>query len=259
MKNFRHAIGYAVIMIMVGMCPIILSVLLTALTGNKSLEIIAMPICYLIGAVLCCFAAKLLHVETERHIARTQTVTLMLAIAAGAAWALGDLYIVNRAALISSTEETLAASDYIGALITATVSPAAEELIFRFGVLTLLMIGARRNKVKTAFAMAVSILPWMMLHFPKTAPRAIDIILTGIILCMIYILSKNVFYSIAFHTAANAVTMFAAVNAGVFVSNQWLLCPAVVIFAASVVPMFILLYKTGKDKAFQPMDTIKKI
>ena len=121
------------------------------------------------------------------------------------------------------------------------------------------MIGARGNKVKTAFAMAVSILPWMMLHFPKNAPRAIDIILTGIILCMIYILSKNVFYSIAFHTAANAVTMFAAVNAGVFVSNQWLLYPAVVIFAVSVVPMFIMLYKARKDKAFQPMDTIKKI
>lgn len=129
----------------------------------------------------------------------------------------------------------------------------------RFGVLTLLMIGANRSKVKTACAMAVSILPWMLLHFPKTAPRALDLLLTGIVFCMIYILSKNVIYSIAFHMAANCVTMFAALHAGLFTAHQWLLWLAAAVFAIAVVPMFIMLRRAGKDSAFQPMDTIRKI
>lgn len=96
MEENKNAAVYGVLMLLLGMCPMIISVILSLATGSETVETIGIPFCYLLGGILCLVVAtKGLKADTKRYFKRPDTLTLALAAIAGIGWALADVYIAN--------------------------------------------------------------------------------------------------------------------------------------------------------------------
>lgn len=255
MKNYKTSLGYGLVMVMIGLCPLILGVIVTSIFKSPELETVIVPVCYLLGGTLCLlFAGKMLKVDIKSHVRKPETATLVLVIIAAIGWALADVFLVNRESLLASEQDSYSAMDYIGAFIMAFISPTAEELIFRLGALTVMLAGANGSKVKTALSVVFTILPWMLIHFPKTSKRAVDIVLVGIVISLIYIASKNVVYAIAFHMTANCVTALSMFTFRFLLAHNILLYVGIAMFVVAM-PVAIVKMCRENSGSFRTMVT----
>ena len=139
------------------------------------------------------------------------------------------------------------------------MAPISEELIFRLGMLSILLIGACKNKMKYAISVCFISIPWLAVHFPKNHLRIIDILIVSVIISTIYILTKNIIYCITFHMAANCVTMLSALTYKFFFAREYILYIALAALAITMPLMFIYICKKRNEHDFQPIGSLRAI
>lgn len=87
----------------------------------------------------------------------------------------------------------------------AIFPPIAEELVFRFGMLTILLTISNNSWVKKIVAAVFVTGIWGLIHFPDNIARVINLFIVGMILTIIYMTFSNIIYCIIFHAISNAV------------------------------------------------------
>lgn len=252
MKNYRTAVGYGILMILLGMLPMTGSVAVHCIA--PSMESYFLPVLYLIGGLICVLVSmKLLKIDTGSCFRKPQPMTFALIIISGIAWSLADVFLANRM--------TFEKNDFIptfkeiyGMAATAFISPVAEELIFRLCVMTILLIAAGKSVIKKVLAVVISCLPWIGIHFPRTSTRFVDLVITGIVISVIYMLSKNIVYSIAFHMSANIMTVLAMPVGKQLLANSYLMYVGIAIVAVCLPVALVRLHCKGKCESFQKID-----
>ncbi len=203
MKEYIKSLGDVFIILIVGMCPMGLGVIYSAISSGREYEGIIMSAALLAGAFLCLLVMKRQYgIHIGEHAFKPEIKTSALAVAAALFYELTALLTIYKP-LISGSEDSglslLETAEWAAAVI---IAPAAEELIFRFSMLSLLF-----SKSKGRFQKAVSIimisLLWTVIHLSGNLLRLADIFLVGILLGIIFLKYKNIFYCIFFHAAAN--------------------------------------------------------
>ena len=259
MKKFQSNVLAAFILFVIGLAPMVLDVLSEGIFG-KSAETYILPICYIMGGFLCVtFSSKVLKADIKKHIRKTDKFTAFLLIMTAFGYSLANAYIANRAIIEKAVDTKLTFEDHYTTVTSILFAPVSEELIFRLGMLLVLLIGAGKSVPKTVFSFAFSILLWMSLHFPKNAMRAVDIIIVGIMLSFIFVLSKNVISGIIFHIAANTMTFTSLYCAKLLVGKEVVKYAAAVVFLVFGTALFIRLYKKRSESEFQPPETLHEL
>ncbi|MBR1863511.1 MAG: CPBP family intramembrane metalloprotease [Ruminococcus sp.] len=254
MKNYKSAVGYGILMILIGMLPMVGDVIIGMV--NRSLEAYFVPICYLMGGMLCVLAdKKLLKLDTGSCFRKPQLLTLALIIIAGLGWSLADVFLANRQTF-ENNEFVPTFKEIYTMAATVFISPVAEELIFRLSVMTILLIAAGKSGLKKVLAILISCLPWVGIHFPRTAARLADLVIVGIVISLIYMFSKNIVYCLAFHISANIMTVLTVPVAKQLLANSYLMYVGIAIVIICLPAALVRLHRKGKCESFQPMSSL---
>lgn len=203
MKEYIKAFGDVFIILIVGMCPMGLGVIYSALSGGGEYEGIIMSAAQLAGAFLCLFVLKRQYgIHIGEHAFKPEIKTSALAATAALLYELTALLTIYKPLLSGSEDSGLSLLDITEWAAAVIIAPAAEELIFRFSMLSLLLGKSRGSFQKAVSIMIISLL-WTVIHLSGSWLRLADIFLVGILLGIIFLKYKNIFYCIFFHAAAN--------------------------------------------------------
>lgn len=203
MKDFIKNLGNAFIILIVGLCPMIFSVIYSILSGGGKYESLIMSISMLAGAFLCLFVLKRQYnIDIKNYIEKPKVKTSVLIVITALAYEMTALLTAYKPILSETTNSNEVSTEVIEWVAAVVFSPTAEELIFRFLILSLLLVKSPSVSKKTAAILITSVM-WSLVHFSGYLPRIIDIIVVGILMGFIFIKYKNIFYCIFFHAAAN--------------------------------------------------------
>ena len=130
MKDYKTTIGASLLMLMIGLCPLIFTVIARVVTGSPTAEVYGLPVSYMIGGIFACIAAKkIFNVNVGDHIRKPELKIMLLIISAAVCYSVADIYIVNRASLLGNAQDSYSASEIYTLLTTAFMAPISEELI----------------------------------------------------------------------------------------------------------------------------------
>ena len=171
MNKYSTSIGTAILMMMVGMSPIILSVIVTLASQNSDLETYTMPVAYLIGGLLCIFVAnKGLNIQFRDYVHKPDIRLLILVIASAIFYEIFMTYTVYRETLAETT--VLTTDDIFPIADLVFIAPLSEELIFRFAMLTILLIAPGNSRMKLSFSIGFVSILWVLPHFSGFTMRS---------------------------------------------------------------------------------------
>ena len=246
MKNYKSAIGNAIIMWIVGICPIILPVIYYVICYVIDKEEIfldiGMTIATFLGGLLVIFVMKKeYHVDIKEYLRKPDSKILLLVIMVSIFYVITGMYTLNRELLTG--EADLDVISLVGFVLASSIVPIGEELTFRFGMLTLLLIMAKNSRFKAVFSIVLISILWMIMHCSTYVPRIFDIIIVGIIIGFIYLKTKNIIYCFVFHIVANGITYIFGAFYPWFLEREYILYISLPLFLISAVA---LIYRLGK-------------
>lgn len=240
MKNYMKQFGYALVMLITGLCPMGLGVVFVGIIGEKYSSFI-MGLSMFVGAVLCIFVMKKqFDISVKDVFKKPETDELLLVISMSVIYTVITALTEYRSVLSEPSDERYSLTDWIG---SAFLAPVSEEIIFRFSMLTLLLMSAGRGKKIVSFILVSAI--WAVIHFSGTLPRFIDIFVVGIILGIIFCKSGNIIYCMIFHSIANIAIYIISCNSTFLADKIWLLYISIPLFLAC---MGVLVYILDKRK-----------
>ncbi|MEE5994049.1 MAG: CPBP family intramembrane glutamic endopeptidase [Oscillospiraceae bacterium] len=258
MNKYSTSIGTAILMMMVGMSPIILSVIVTLASQNSDLETYTMPVAYLIGGLLCIFVAnKGLNIQFRDYVHKPDIRLLILVIASAIFYEIFMTYTVYRETLAETT--VLTTDDIFPIADLVFIAPLSEELIFRFAMLTILLIAPGNSRMKLSFSIGFVSILWVLPHFSGFTMRSMDIAFAGMIIGIIYWFSKNLLYCIVFHATTNFITVITVIFSEFFYQRAYLFYVSLGMWLLWIPTLFIVLYCNRNQYSFQPLETIKSL
>lgn len=220
MKGFIKNLGNALIILIVGLCPMLFGVIYSVLSGGGKYESLIMSISMLAGAFLCLFLLKhQYNIDIKNYIKKPKVKTSVLIVITALAYEMTVLLTAYKPILSETTSNKEVYAEVMEWVAAVVFSPTAEELIFRFSILSLLLVKCS-SVLKKAAAISVTSVMWSLLHFSGYMPRIIDIIVIGILMGCIFIKYKNILYCIFFHSAANFT---AGIPDTFFLENNYIL------------------------------------
>lgn len=242
MKSYLKQFTYAVLMLIVGFCPMGLGMVFLVIIGEKYNNLIT-GLSIFVGALLCVFVMKKqFYIGAKEAFKMPEPSSLILTVAMALTYNVITALTEYREALSEPSDEVYSVADWI---CTAVLAPVSEEIIFRFSMLTLLLVSAGRGR-KIASFVIVSVM-WAVIHFAGTLPRFIDIFIVGIILSIIFTKSGNIIYCMVFHSVANICIYIISRNSLFLADKIWLLYIALPLFIA-LMGIFIRIFnKKVKD------------
>ncbi|MDE6502369.1 MAG: CPBP family intramembrane metalloprotease [Ruminococcus sp.] len=240
MKNYLKQFSYAFVMLLVGLCPMGLGMVFIGITGEKY-SVFIMDLSVFVGGLLCVPVMKTqFNINVKDVFKMPKSDELLLVISMAVIYTVITALTEYREVLSEPSDEIYTLTDWIGSGVLALVS---EEIIFRFSMLTLLLMSAGHCKKIISFIVVSAI--WAIIHFGGTLPRFIDIFIVGIILSIIFTKSDNIIYCIIFHSIANIAIYIISINAKFFADKIWLLYISIPLF---IVCMGTLIYIIDKRK-----------
>ena len=249
MRSYKNALGNAVIMCIVGIFPIFFSVIYSIIDKDENHYSIAMAISLFLGGLLAALVmSKERKVHLKEYAAKPSADILLLIVLTAFFYTLCIMFIVYRNML--SGEPDGGVAEVVSLVLASTIVPIGEELIFRFAMLTLLLIASGGSAVKRTVSIVVISDAWMIMHFPPTFARAADIIAAGIIIGFIYLKSGNIIYSIVFHIATNASVYTLACFYKQIYAREYLFYVGLALFVVCGVVLLVRLSRTSNDKVF---------
>ena len=217
MGNFKYLCGSYILILVVGVSSYIIPVMFSMISyctqkeENSNIASILASIALLIAGSLCVFVVKNQYgVKISENTQRVSVKIILLTIITAMFYVISSIFIIYKPTLNEDAE--LSPIIILLLVLASTIAPIGEELIYRFAMLTTMIKIADGRKTITALSMILVTLTWTIMHFSGSLLRNIDIIFMGVILTIIYVLSKNIILSILFHCAANAFTYLLAAN-----------------------------------------------
>lgn len=240
MKNYKKQLGYAFVMFLAGLCPMGLGVVFAGMLDEKYSGFI-MNLSIFVGALLCVFVMKKqFNVSIKDSLKKPELKETVLIISMALAYTAITAFTEYRDILDKPSDYRNSLTDWIG---SAFLAPVSEEIIFRFSMLTLLLMSAGRGRKIVSFIL-VSIM-WTVIHFGGGLPRFIDIFIVGIILGIIFSKSGNIIYCMIFHSIANVAIYIVSCYSDFIANQTWLLYLSIPLFIACIV---ILIYMFDNRK-----------
>lgn len=251
MKNYKNAIGNAIIMWIVGSCsvilPVIYCIICYVIGSDAKYFNILMSVSWILGGILAIYVMKKkYHMDIKEYSRKPDLKILMLVIVVAVFYTLTIMYVVYKPML--KGEPGIDTLTIVRLVFTSIANPIGEELTFRFGMLTLLLLAAKDSRFKIMFSIVIVSVVWMMMHLSGYIPRCFEIIFVGIIIGAIYLKSKNIIYCIAFHIVVNTVVFIFASLYPWFLEREYILYISTPLFLFSIVALFYNLYKIDYGK-----------
>ena len=92
MKDYKTTIGASLLMLMIGLCPLIFTVIARVVTGSPTAEVYGLPVSYMIGGIFACIAAKkIFNVNVGDHIRKPELKIMLLIISAAVCYSVADI------------------------------------------------------------------------------------------------------------------------------------------------------------------------
>ncbi|MDE6593238.1 MAG: CPBP family intramembrane metalloprotease [Oscillospiraceae bacterium] len=243
MKEYIKNLGDVFIILILGMCPMGLGVVYSALSSGREYEGIIMSAALLAGAFLCLFVMKRQYgIHIGEHAFKPDIKTSALTATAAMFYELTALLTIYRPLLSGSEGSGLSPLEIAEWAAAVIVAPAAEELIFRFSMLSLLLGKSKGRFQKAVSIMMISLL-WTIIHLSGNLLRLADIFLVGILLGIIYLKYKNIFYCIFFHASANFA---AGIPEAFLINNGYILYISLPLCMAGI---WFLIFSKGKTSS----------
>jgi len=218
MKDYMKQFGCAFVMFFTGLCPMGLGVVIVGMTGEKYSSII-MDLSVFVGAVLCILIMKKqFSISVKKVFKKPKVNLLVLSVVSAMIYTLITAFTEYRSVLSKPSDERYSLTEWIA---SAFLAPVSEEIIFRFSMLTLLLMSAGRSKKIVSFVLVSAM--WAVIHFGGTLSRFIDIFIVGIILSTIFTESGNIIYCMIFHSVANVSIYVISCNSTFLLHKDWLL------------------------------------
>ncbi|MDE6780790.1 MAG: CPBP family intramembrane metalloprotease [Ruminococcus sp.] len=240
MKGYIKQLGYAFVMLLAGLCPMGLGVVFAGITSEKYSGFI-MDLSVFAGALLCMFVMKKqFNINIKDSLKKPDPKETVLIISMALAYTAIMAFTEYRSILDEPSDYRNTLTDWIG---TAFLAPVSEEIIFRFSMLTLLLMSDGHRKKIVSFILVSAI--WAAIHFGGDLPRFADIFIVGIILGTIFCKSGNIIYCIIFHSIANAAIYIVSCYSDFIANQMWLFYISIPLFLSC---MGILVYMFDNRK-----------
>lgn len=253
MRSYKKAFGNAVIMWIVGAFPIFFSVIYSIIDKDENHNSIAMAISLFMGGLLAALIMSVEHkVRLKNYAVKPRADILLLVVLTAFFYMLCIMFIVYRNVLSGEPDGGVAEVIYL--VLASTIAPIGEELIFRFAMLTLLLIASNGSAIKRAVSIVLISAAWMIMHFPSSFARVAELMAAGIIIGFIYLKSGNIIYSIAFHITTNATVYTLACFYKQIYAREYLLYIGLALFVVCGVLLLVRLNRTKNDEAFLAAD-----
>lgn len=195
-----------------------------------------------VGALLCVFVIKKqFSISIKDSLKKTELKETVLIISMALAYTAITAFTEYRDILDKPSDYRNSLTDWIG---SAFLAPVSEEIIFRFSMLTLLLMSAGRGRKIVSFIL-VSIM-WTVIHFGGDLPRFIDIFIIGMILGIIFSKSGNIIYCMIFHSIANVAIYIVSCYSDFIADQMWLLYLNIPLFIACMV-ILIYMFENRKN------------
>lgn len=203
MKGFAKSLGNAVIILIVGISPMGIGAVMTAFADTEYAGVI-MNLFILAGSLLSLYVMKKqFGINISDNAAKPPMIPALLIAAAALLYEISALLTVYKP-LTSVGYSGMSALDVIEWISAVFVGSAAEELIFRFGILSLLA-GEKGRFPRNDAAVILTSLMWSVIHFPDSLPRFFDLMIAGILLGYIFLKYGNILLCILFHALLNFI------------------------------------------------------
>lgn len=231
---YKKAFLNSLLMMIIGISPIMFIVIEVSLDPEQKYTTVLSTIPFFIGGILCSFYMKEKHnIKLKDYLNKPNGKISLYTILTAFFYTIVVLYVVNRPTLTRSPDGTFL--EYLTILLASTLAPIGEELVFRFSMLTLLLIAATNNKKLSYVSIVIISVLWMIVHFTSNPLRMIDIISIGIITGFVYYKTKNILYSIIFHIIANLCTYSSLYVYNWFFKREYILYIDIILLLFSLI------------------------
>jgi len=231
---YKKAFLNSLLMMIIGISPIMFIVIEVILDPEQKYTTVLSTIPFFIGGILCSFYMKeKYNIKLKDYLNKPNGKISLYTILTAIFYTIVVLYVVNRPTLTGSPDGTFL--EYLTILMASTLAPIGEELIFRFSMLTLLLIAATNNKKLSYISIVIISVLWMIVHFTSNPLRMIDIISIGIITGFVYYKTKNILYPIVFHVIANVCTYSSLYVYNWFFEREYILYIDIILLLFSLI------------------------
>lgn len=184
---------------------------------------LAYSISLLLGGVLSTWIAdKFFQIPFKEKCAKLTFPVMLFVILAAIFWSLSTCFLftsdAGRFPRYYGKMFTLSTLQLIG---ISWLTPIAEELIFRFSILSLLR-GKSRDPLRNAGAVLITAILFTIPHLLAGTSALLDLFLFGCITGFILIRTSSIVYPICFHFVANLTTMLAYNKLSHATNKDWL-------------------------------------
>lgn len=204
MVKYKDSLGKALILWIVGLFPLLFSVIVEALNFPEYVINVMYGVSTFIGGLLCLFVAnKEYDIKIKDHNWKLNFRDLIFIIGFSFFYNMSVMSIIRKDLLLEvyGEKDIVPLSLLIGSSI---FGPIGEELIYHYGIFSALK-GKSSNIFRIIVSILISSIIFMIIHFNFGFIRMIDLFVFGVIACLIFIATKNLLYCIIFHSIANAV------------------------------------------------------
>ena len=249
--SFKNGLGNAFLMWIVGGSPIILTAIYTVICYeiniDDKLSDIGMAVSTFLGGLLAIFIMKKEYkLDIKEYLRKPDMKILLFVITGSIFYAITAMYVIYRPLLVGEAE--IDAFAIVELVFFSTLGPIGEEFIYRFAMITILLITAKNSRFKIMLSIVMISILWMAMHLSTYVPRCFEITFVGILLGLLYLKSKNVIYCLVSHVVLNAVTyIFAAVYPW-FLEREYILYISMPLFLVSAVALVYHLHKSDGGK-----------
>ena len=257
MKDFFKAIKSAFVVCIVGMSVVLIPTIVEILElfKNKTYWIdIIRNISIIAGGLLVVFVMNREYkLDIKNYIGKPRVDILLNIIFISVFYEICYFYIFYRNDMGG---EKYSIQEIIGTMSGAIGAPIGEELIFRFGMLTLLFSVSHKSIIKKWVSILLVSIVFMLFHFPSSIQRALEIVVWSIFVALIYFAFKNIIYCIVFHMISNAVLFTIAMFCNPFVGMNIVFYFSVFLLVIALLVLVKNYYK-NHDMSNSRMELIK--
>ena len=238
-KSYIKMLGLSLVIFLVGISGIIFSSLFLNGIKLKMLPEFISSLALLLGGILVIYVVKEKSGSSFKDFSPKVKLDITIIIML---LSIFESYLgltIFFSDLVDEKPDSLGLVSLILQIISSVIIfPVAEELIFRYGMLTILFKGAER-KLGVLFSILISSSFWTLIHFPTNWSRVGQLILAGCVLGYIYYKSKNILYCIIYHVVSNASLYYAVYRMRIILGKKYLFYIYLIGFLVSFISFVI--------------------
>lgn len=106
----------------------------------------------------------------------------------------------------TSTATSDLVQSQLAIIATVFLAPIVEELVYRFAIFECLQVGFHKRQFGILFAIIASSAFFAFMH--ASVMHLIPTFLLGVFLCIVYVSTKNILFSIAAHVVYNLLSLY---------------------------------------------------